>query len=608
MYMDIYGLREQPFGVTPNPRFLYFSAMHKAALTSLVNSVCERRGFSALIAKPGMGKTSLIMQLLFLLKDSARTAFLFQSHGSTKEFLAALLQDIEAPASSDDLADMQRALNAAVLREAKADRQLVIVVDEAQNLSDETLEAIRLLSNFENPEAKLLHIIFAGQPALSTKLASPQLSQLRQRISVVAHLAPLTRQQVSEYVERRLAIGGHTGEPLFTPDALDFVAQASEGIPRNINNLCFHALSMGYAGRSPSLDLSVVQRAARALELKSTGAAQSQNLTPVIPATPAAYAEPNYYRPPIQQSAVFVPQVPSLPPLQTSLLGTDTQRKSGSKLKAGMGAIAAIALFGFLLHGGLLPAEILSYYSRITSPDAPAKTAAPAQLNPVDTPAAAPAVASVAPPSRAPETSTAPARDASQNVSAPAATDAAQVAETAQVAPATIEQKATQTEATPAAVGTYDDTRIVRTKRKEDVEQLTRRYFGAHTGEVLSVVLKLNPGIAMPPKVLPAGTPVMIPSESETTSSSAARTPRRSDRLGNNTGASTPKYKSSPIRVNVKIDHTQTIFEFAMEHYGKADRATVQTIQAANPQIHDIYQTLRQGQSMTLPSELDPMH
>lgn len=606
MYMDIYGLREQPFGVTPNPRFLYFSAMHKAALTSLVNSVCERRGFSALIAKPGMGKTSLIMQLLFLLKDSARTAFLFQSHGSTKEFLAALLQDIEAPASSDDLADMQRALNAVVLREAKADRQLVIVVDEAQNLSDETLEAIRLLSNFENPEAKLLHIIFAGQPALSTKLASPQLSQLRQRISVVAHLAPLTRQQVSEYVERRLAIGGRTGEPLFTPDALDFVAQASEGIPRNINNLCFHALSMGYAGRSPSLDLSVVQRAARALELKSTGAAQSQNLTPVIPATPEAYPEPNYYR--RAQSAVFVPQVPSLPPLQTSLLGTDPQRKSGSKLKAGMGAIAAIALFGFLLHGGLLPAEILSYYSRITSPNAPANTAAPAQPNPVDTPAAAPAVAPMAPPSLAPETSTAPPSEASRNVSGPAATDAAQVAETAQVEPATIEKKPTQTEATPAAVSTYDDTRIVRTKRKEDVEQLTRRYFGAHTGEVLSVVLRLNPGIAMPPKALPAGTPVMIPSESETTASDAARTPRRSDRLGNNTRVSTPKYKSSPIRVNVKIDHTQTIFEFAMEHYGKADRATVQTIQAANPQIHDIYQTLRQGQSMTLPSELDPMH
>lgn len=608
MYMDIYGLREQPFGVTPNPRFLYFSSMHKAALTSLVNSVCERRGFSALIAKPGMGKTSLIMQLLFLLKDSARTAFLFQSHGSTKEFLAALLQDIEAPASSDDLADMQRALNAAVLREAKADRQLVIVVDEAQNLSDETLEAIRLLSNFENPEAKLLHIIFAGQPALSTKLASPQLSQLRQRISVVAHLAPLTRQQVSEYIERRLAIGGHTGEPLFTPDALDFVAQASEGIPRNINNLCFHALSMGYAGRSPSLDLSVVQRAARALELKSTGAAQSQNLTPVIPATPAAYAEPSYYRPPSQQSAVFVPQVPSLPPLQTSLLGTGPQKKSGSKLKAGMGVVAAIALFGFLLHGGLLPAEILSYYSRITSPNAPAKTAAPAQLSPVETPAAAPAVAPIAPPSRASETSTAPPSDASQNVSGPAATDAAQVAETAQAAPVTIEQKPPQTEATPAAVSTYDDTRIVRTKRKEDVEQLTRRYFGAHTGEVLSVVLRLNPGIAMPPKALPAGTPVMIPSESETASWNAARTSRRFDRLGNNTRASTPKYKSSAIPVNVKIDHTQTIFEFAMEHYGKADRATVQTIQAANPQIHDIYQTLRQGQSMTLPSELDPMH
>ena len=589
MYMDLYGFREQPFGVTPNPRFLYFSSMHKAALTSLVNSVCERRGFSVLIAKPGMGKTSLIMQLLFLLKDSARTAFLFQSHGNTKEFLGALLQDIEAPAASDDLADMQTALNAAVLREAKADRQLVIVVDEAQNLADETLEAIRLLSNFENPEAKLLHIIFAGQPALSTKLASPQLSQLRQRISVVAHLAPLTREQVSEYVERRLAIAGHTGQPLFTRDALDFVAQVSEGIPRNINNLCFHALSLGYAGRLPSLDLNVVKRAARALELKSAGAAHGH--------ISDAYPEQVYYRPPAQQSSVFVPQVPFLPPLQTGLLGADIPKKSGSRLKAGMGVVIGIALFAFLVHGGLLPAEILSYYSRMTSPSAPTKTIAPLQSSSAN----APTVPTIAPSTPAAAPSAAPSSDAPQNAPDPAATD------TAQVAPDAIQQDPPQIQETPQPVRAPDDTRIVRAKRKEDVEQLTRRYFGAHTGEVLPVVLKLNPGIATPPEALPPGTPVMIPSESETTSS-AARPARKSDKLRNSTRASATQHKSLPIPVNVKVERTQTIFEFAMEHYGKADRATVQTIQAANPQIHDIYQTLRQGQSMTLPVELDPMH
>ena len=124
---------------------------------------------------------------------------------------------------------------------------------------------------------------------------------------------------------------------------------------------------------------------------------------------------------------------------------------------------------------------------------------------------------------------------------------------------------------TPQPVRAPDDTRIVRTKRKEDVEQLTRRYFGAHTGEVLPVVLKLNPGIATPPEPLPAGTPVMIPSESETTSSTA-RAARKSHKLGNSTRASALQHKSLPILVNVKVEHTQTIFEFAMEHYGKADR------------------------------------
>jgi general secretion pathway protein A len=592
MYMDLYGLREQPFGVTPNPRFLYFSSMHKAALTSLVNSVCERRGFSVLIANPGMGKTSVIMQLLYLLKDSARTAFLFQSHGNTKEFLTALLQDIEAPAASDDLADMQRALNAAVLREAQADRQLVIVVDEAQNLSDETLEAIRLLSNFENPEAKLLHIIFAGQPALSTKLASPQLSQLRQRISVVAHLAPLTREGVAEYIERRLAIAGRTGAPLFTPDALDFIAQVSEGIPRNINNLCFHALSLGYAGRMPSVDLSVVQRAARALELKSAGAAHSH--------TPAAFPEQTYYRPPVLQSSVFVPQMPSLPPLQTSLIGADAAKKPGSRLKAGMGAVAGITLFAFLVHGGLLPAEILSYYSRMISPSAPPTTAAPEHSSSLNAPAAPPVAPSSTPSATTPA---APSSGDPPNIITAVDTD------TAQATPNATQQNLsqTQTQMPQQPITAPDDTRIVRTKRKEDVEQLTRRYFGAHTGDVLPVVLKLNPGLATPPEALPAGTLVMIPSIPEITSN-PARLASMPDKSPNTARASASKHKSLRIPVNVKVEHTQTIFEFAMEHYGKADRATVQTIRAANPQIRDIYQTLRQGQSMTLPAELEPAH
>lgn len=212
----------------------------------------------------------------------------------------------------------------------------------------------------------------------------------------------------------------------------------------------------------------------------------------------------------------------------------------------------------------------------------------------------APAVPASTPSSPAATPSTVTATDAWENTPAPAATD------TAQLAPDTLQQNPPQVQATAQPVSAPDDTRIVRTKRKEDVEQLTRRYFGAHTGEVLPVVLKLNPGIAAPPKALPAGTPVMIPSESETTSS-AAMAARRSDKV-RNTRASALQHRSLPIPVYVKVEHTQTIFEFAMEHYGKADRVTVQTIQAANPQIHDIYQTLRQGQSMTLPAELDPMH
>jgi len=268
MNLEFYKLRRQPFGVTPDPQYLYFGASHQRAFSALLSSVQERRGFSALIAKPGMGKTSLLFKLLELLKDSARTGFLFQTHGDSREVFSSLMQDLEAEPAGEDWPSMQKSLNAALTRESASNRQVVVVIDEAQNLTDDAFESLRLLSNFERPDAKLLHIVLAGQPPLAKRLSSPGLVQLRQRLSVVTELLPFTFEQTTQYIDHRLKVAGYAGQPLFTRDALEFIAQASEGIPRIINHLCFHSLVIGSSARKTVIDLATAHGAARSLELE----------------------------------------------------------------------------------------------------------------------------------------------------------------------------------------------------------------------------------------------------------------------------------------------------------------------------------------------------
>src|ERR1700704_6622312 len=180
MYEKYFGLREQPFGVTPDPRFLYLSSAHREALASLYYGIESGRGFMSLIAKPGMGKTTLLFQLLEKFHGSARTAFLFQTQCSSREFMRFLLAELGSETDEQDFVRMHDEFNKLLLQEALPGRLLIIVVDEAQNLDSSVLETIRLLSDFETPRAKLLQIILAGQPQLADKLASRNMAQLRQ--------------------------------------------------------------------------------------------------------------------------------------------------------------------------------------------------------------------------------------------------------------------------------------------------------------------------------------------------------------------------------------------------------------------------------------------
>jgi len=268
MFLDFYGLREQPFGVTPDPRFLYLSPAHREALASTYYGIDAGRGFVALIAKPGMGKTTLLFHLLERFRTSARTVFLFQTQCNSREFMRFLLLELGCELhGQQDVVTMHEEFNRCLLHEAKAGRRFIVVVDEAQNLEPSVLETVRLLSDFETPQAKLLQIVLSGQPELADKLDRPSLRQLRQRISLLSSLAPLSLEEVERYMNHRLRAAGRADGPLFTAAAVHMISQLSEGIPRNLNNICFNALSLGCALRQKTIDVDVVQQVAADFDL-----------------------------------------------------------------------------------------------------------------------------------------------------------------------------------------------------------------------------------------------------------------------------------------------------------------------------------------------------
>src|ERR1700756_578000 len=221
MFLDFYKLREQPFGVSPDPRYLYFSPGHREALASLFYGIETGGGFLALLADPGMGKTSLLLQLLERLKGSVRSAFLFQTQCDSHELLRYLLDALGLDRRGQDLVQMHAQLNEFLYAEAVAGRRVAVFIDEAQNLSDTVLETVRLLTDFEAADRKLLQIILAGQPALAQRLGRPRLVQLRQRVAVQARLDPLPPGETVRYVQHRLKVAGYQGPELFARDALE---------------------------------------------------------------------------------------------------------------------------------------------------------------------------------------------------------------------------------------------------------------------------------------------------------------------------------------------------------------------------------------------------
>jgi TonB family protein len=268
MFLEYFKLIEQPFGVTPDPRYLFPSAGHREALASLVYGIESNLGFGTLIAQPGMGKTTLLFHILEQYRQSARTAFIFNTQCDSLDFLRSLLSELDDQPVPEQTFPLQERFKQILSRDFQAGRRVIVVIDEAQNLSGMVMETIRLLSNFESATSKLLHIILAGQPELAAKLGRPELSQLRQRIPILASLPQLSSEETFSYIAHRLHIAGYRGRPLFTGQSMTDVAHLSRGIPREINRICFNCLSLAYASSQTVVDAPLVNEVAADLGLK----------------------------------------------------------------------------------------------------------------------------------------------------------------------------------------------------------------------------------------------------------------------------------------------------------------------------------------------------
>jgi type II secretory pathway predicted ATPase ExeA len=355
MLLDFYGLREQPFGVTPDPAYLYASKTHSEALQSLSQGITDTRGFLALIAEPGMGKTTLLYQLLEQLQDSARAVLIFQSECTSHEFIEYILHDLGVDVTGMGLVAMHGKLNEVLFEELLKGKRFVLVVDEAQNLADSVLETVRMLSNFETHNAKLLQIILAGQPGLAAKLAQPRLSQLRQRVSVLSHLEPFSVEETRLYIEHRLKVAGHSGEPIFEPASIRLIARQSNGIPRSINNLCYNSMQLSHGRERRTVTPEIVQEAITRLDMESLAPRPSE-------------AVPNSEAPPVLRPAVGKVVTPHSTPVSASMskdqpmkssLTYAADEKSGLPKWPGRTAILAFAvLSGSLLLGIFGRAEL----------------------------------------------------------------------------------------------------------------------------------------------------------------------------------------------------------------------------------------------------------
>lgn len=259
MYHKFYGFKEAPFNMTPNSRFFYESAKHVEALSTLIYAIESRKGFVVITGDIGSGKTTVCRTLLNRLDPKTQTALVTNTYISGKDLLHAVLEDLEVEYTQGSKARLLSQLNQYLIEQLRNDHNVVLIIDEAQNLKPAVLEEVRMLSNLETENEKLIQIIFLGQPELKNKLAMPKLEQLRQRIAAYYHLTPLSEDDTRKYILYRLKIAGGSDKRYFTDPALDMIYRFSKGVPRLINQVCDSALLNGFIYEKDIIDEKLMQ-------------------------------------------------------------------------------------------------------------------------------------------------------------------------------------------------------------------------------------------------------------------------------------------------------------------------------------------------------------
>jgi general secretion pathway protein A len=269
MYKEFFGLRANPFNVNPDPRYLFLTRHTEEALACLTYGIQSRKGFVLLTGEVGTGKTTLINKLMEWLKlQQVATAFVFNSRLNVPQFLDYMMTDFGIPCESESKSQILQRLYNWLLDRYRAGETAVLIVDEAQNLSDEVLEEIRMLTNLETFTEKLLQIVLVGQPELEVRLKQPQLRQLRQRLTLRAKTHPLSLEETRAYVQQRLRIAGAKNENIFEPDAVATIHRDSKGIPRVVNLICEHCLVSAFVDQKKTISVDIVDAVARDFDLR----------------------------------------------------------------------------------------------------------------------------------------------------------------------------------------------------------------------------------------------------------------------------------------------------------------------------------------------------
>lgn len=283
MYKKFFGLRENPFNVNPDPRYLCLNKHTQEALACLTYGIQSRKGFILLSGEVGTGKTTLLNKLLdWLHRERVATAFIFNSRLNVTQFFDFMMADFGIPTDTRLKSQVLMKLNHWLLERYQAGETAVLVVDEAQNLSTQVLEEIRLLTNLETATDKLLQIVLSGQPELEQKLNQPQLRQLRQRITLRCKTHPLTHEETGNYIINRLQIAGADGRVIFSPEAVEVIHSYARGIPRVTNLLCEHALISAFVDQQTPVTAATIEDVAREFQLHEI----EPNAPPLEPVAP----------------------------------------------------------------------------------------------------------------------------------------------------------------------------------------------------------------------------------------------------------------------------------------------------------------------------------